>query len=76
MSLHSILINEFGRLRSGWRLLLYALAFIAASFLVATIAGGGYLAARAVYPSFPYPHYFADLTFQTETLLGRMRAND
>ena len=74
MGLHSILINEFGRLRSGWRLVLYVLAFIAASFLVATIAGAGYLAARAIYPSFPHPHYFADLIFRFSTLCAALIA--
>lgn len=31
-----IFINEFGRLRSGWRLLIYVFAFIAALFLLTT----------------------------------------
>src|SRR5215207_742345 len=34
--MHKIFINDFGRLRSGWRVLLYVFAFIAASFLLAT----------------------------------------
>ncbi|HEU4766301.1 MAG TPA: CPBP family intramembrane glutamic endopeptidase [Pyrinomonadaceae bacterium] len=74
MGLHTILINEFGRLRSGWRLLLYVFAFIAASFLVATVAGGAYLVGRAVYPSFPYPGYVADLIFRFSTLCAALIA--
>jgi membrane protease YdiL (CAAX protease family) len=32
-----VFINEFGRLRSGWRLLIFAAAFIALSILIATV---------------------------------------
>jgi CAAX protease family protein len=32
--MHKIFINEFGRIRSGWRLLLFAAAFLALTFLM------------------------------------------
>src|SRR5215216_5491870 len=35
--MRQIFINEFGRLRSGWRLLIFAAAFIALTFLIATV---------------------------------------
>ena len=35
--MHKIFINEFGRLRSGWRLLLFAGAFLALTFLMVTV---------------------------------------
>jgi membrane protease YdiL (CAAX protease family) len=35
--MRQIFINEFGRLRSGWRLLIFIAAFIALSFLLATV---------------------------------------
>jgi uncharacterized protein len=33
----NVFINEFGRLRSGWRLVIFAAAFIALSIMIATI---------------------------------------
>jgi uncharacterized protein len=38
--MHEIFINEFGRLRSGWRLVIFAAAFIALTFLIATVLRG------------------------------------
>ncbi len=35
--MREIFINEFGRLRSGWRLLIFILAFIALIFLITTV---------------------------------------
>jgi len=35
--MHKIFINDFGRLRSGWRLALFVGAFIVLSFLIATV---------------------------------------
>ena len=35
--MRNIFINEFGRLRSGWRLLIFAAAFIALTFLMVTV---------------------------------------
>jgi len=38
--MHEIFINEFGRHRSGWRLVIFAAAFIALTFLIATVLRG------------------------------------
>ena len=35
--MHYIFINDFGRLRSGWRLLVFAAAFIALTILITTV---------------------------------------
>lgn len=64
MDLYKIVFNEFGRLRSGWRLLLYAFAFIAAWFLAVSILWVIFLAARAAVPSFPYADYVAEIAFR------------
>lgn len=74
MDLHKIFINEFGRLRSGWRLLLYVFAFIAASFLLVTILRVVFVAARAAVPSFPYADYLAEITFRFGTLAAALIA--
>jgi uncharacterized protein len=71
---YNVFFNEFGRLRSGWRLLLYVFAFIAASFLLATILRVAFLAARAAAPSFPYADYLAEMTFRISTLAAALIA--
>jgi hypothetical protein len=38
-----IFVNDFGRLRSGWRTLIFALAFLAVFILIATILRAGYV---------------------------------
>lgn len=35
--MREIFINEFGRLRSGWRLLIFAVAFLALTFILVTV---------------------------------------
>jgi membrane protease YdiL (CAAX protease family) len=40
--MRQIFINDFGRLRSGWRLLLYVFAFIAAALFITTILRAAY----------------------------------
>lgn len=74
MTLHSVFINDFGRLRSGWRLVLYIFAFLAASFLITTILGGAYLVARAVLPPLPHREYIADLIFRISSLCAALAA--
>ena len=46
--MEKIFINEFGRLRSGWRVLLYALALVASSLLVVTVLRVAYFFALAL----------------------------
>lgn len=45
-----IFINDYGRLRSGWRLLAFVFAFIAASLLVTTVWRVLYVAVVAIVP--------------------------
>lgn len=66
--------NSFGRLRSGWRLLLYVFAFIAASFLLVTMLRGVFFVARSAVPSFPYADYLAEITFRFGTLAAALIA--
>lgn len=66
--------NSFGRLRSGWRLLLYLFAFIAASFLLVTVLRGLFFFARFAVPPFPYADYFAEIIFRFGTLAAALVA--
>ena len=56
--MHKILFNNVGRLRSGWRVLLFSAAFIAALLLLVTALRVIYLAFLAVGPQGP-PSPFA-----------------
>ena len=67
--MHKIFINEFGRLRSGWRLLMFIFAFIAAWFVLATVLRLAYAVVLAVAPPLPSPRFAADVIYRL-TLLG------
>ena len=69
MDLHGVIFNKFGRLRSGWRLAIYILAFIALWVLLETFVRIIYLAGRTLIPSSPYASYFANVAYRF-TLLG------
>lgn len=69
MDLYSVIYNKVGRLRSGWRLAIYILAFIALWILLETFVRIIYLAGRTLIPSYPYASYFANVAYRC-TLLG------
>jgi uncharacterized protein len=74
MVLHKIFINEFGRLRSGWRVLLFVFAFIAAWFLIATSLRIVYAAARTAAPSLPYAAFASDVIYRVSLLAAALVA--
>ena len=61
--MHKVFINEFGRLRSGWRVLIFAAAFFALSFLMATVLRLVFLVGGLVGPS-PGRQAIAELVFR------------
>ena len=50
MTLRQVFINDVGRLRSGWRLLVFVLTFIALLFLVTALVRVAYVVAIIVFP--------------------------
>lgn len=74
MTFRDIFINEFGRLRSGWRLVIYFAAFIALSFVWVVVLRGLYLAGSRVFPKFPYAEFAADAIFRLTLLLSALGA--
>ena len=74
MALSSIFFNEFGRLRSGWRMIFYFLAFIAASLLLVTILRAGFVIGRELAPSFRYAAFFSELTYRFSILAAALGA--
>jgi len=61
MTLHAIFINSVGRLRSGWRVLLYAFIFISLYFLMGTAAWIATGVLGSVVPTVPHSAYIADI---------------
>jgi len=72
--MHKIFINEFGRLRSGWRVLLFAFAFVAAAYLLATGVRVAYLALSAAAPQVSRFDFLANLIFRFYTLAAALAA--
>ena len=66
--MRKIFLNDVGRLRSGWRVLIFVLALIAISFLIATVLRAGYAIVTAFAPAIPHPGFVAELIFRTGLL--------
>lgn len=64
MGLRDIFINQFGRLRSGWRFALYVVLLILISILFETGLRLVYAIGRNFVPSFRYAGYAADFTYR------------
>jgi CAAX protease family protein len=73
MDLRKIFINKFGRLRSGWRLLLFVFAFIAISFLLSTALRIVYVLLHTV-PPVPHAEFFSDIIFRLSLLFSAVSA--
>src|SRR5918992_1664774 len=72
--MHKIFINDFGRLRSGWRAVIFVFAFIASSLLLATVLRVFYLVALAVLPQLPRVNLVAELIFRLALLAAALVA--
>ena len=64
-----IFLNDVGRMRSGWRALLFCAAVAVISILLATVLRFGYVLLLNFGPSRPYAPFVADLIFRF-TILG------
>src|SRR5690349_1490594 len=69
-----IFINDFGRLRSGWRLLIFVLVLIAVLFLFATLLRVAYLAFVQYEPTIPHIDFIADVIFRLTLMLAALGA--
>jgi hypothetical protein len=63
--MHKIFINEFGRIRSGWRVLLFICASIAAYVLLVTVLRVVYAILFAVAPSLRPSGFASEIIFRT-----------
>ncbi|MDQ2976598.1 MAG: CPBP family intramembrane metalloprotease [Acidobacteriota bacterium] len=69
MDLRQVFINPTGRLRSGWRLLIFLLAYISLLLLLTTLLRVIYAAAIQIVPGLRLGSYFENVTFRL-VLLG------
>src|SRR5215510_10510872 len=69
-----VFVNEFGRLRSGWRVLILVVAFAAALFLVTTVLRAVYLAAMLVVPERSYGEFVANVIYRFGLLAAALGA--
>ena len=74
MSLRNIFINEVGRLRSGWRAMLFVAALIAVWWLVATVLRVVYVIVLLATPQLRQPGPVADLIFRLSMLAAALIA--
>jgi membrane protease YdiL (CAAX protease family) len=72
--MRKIFINDFGRLRSGWRVLIFVLVFIAILFLLATLLRVAYFALVQFGPTIPHADFIADVIFRLTLMLAALGA--
>jgi membrane protease YdiL (CAAX protease family) len=72
--MRNLFINDFGRLRSGWRLLVFVLVFIAILLTIATALWFAYWAWVRFGPTIPRSGFIADVIFRLTMLLGALGA--
>jgi membrane protease YdiL (CAAX protease family) len=68
MQLRRFFINDVGRLRSGWRLLLFVCVFIAVSFLLGLCLRTAYVLVHQFLPPVPHGAFIADVIYRLTLL--------
>jgi membrane protease YdiL (CAAX protease family) len=71
--MQKIFINEFGRLRSGWRALLFCLGFMAILLVIVTVLRGVYVALHEIGPV-PGLEFLPDFIFRLSLLTAALGA--
>lgn len=74
MELHRLFINSVGRLRSGWRLAVFVLTYIAILFMVTSAARVLYALAIYFAPGQTLPNLLGDLVFRLIMLISSLVA--
>ena len=72
--MRTIFINDFGRFRSGWRLLLYILSVVAISFLLTIALRAVYAFATRTGLTLPGTHSVADTLYRLSLLITALAA--
>ena len=67
--MRKVFINDYGRLRSGWRVLIFGLAAIAVFYVLAAVLWAVYSVVSAIFPSLRFSRSIADVIYRF-TILG------
>lgn len=74
MNPQQLFINSAGRLRSGWRILVFTLVYIALLFLLSTVVRVAYAVGFQLAPGRGLGGYFEDLVFRLLLLIAALLA--
>lgn len=74
MDAHQIFINAAGRLRSGWRLLIFAFVYISLLFLLSSAARVVYAVTVRIVPGRSLGNYFENIVFRLILLVAALLA--
>jgi len=74
MDLRQVFINQYGRLRSGWRLVIFVAFVIALSFLLGTGIRIIFAIGSAVGLRLPYAGFLSDIVFRVTLLITALGA--
>jgi membrane protease YdiL (CAAX protease family) len=74
MILRQIFINDVGRLRSGWRLLLFVAAFMLFTLTFGTVLGVALALLHAIAPPIPHATFIADVIYRLILLASALLA--
>lgn len=72
--MHKIFINDVGRLRSGWRLVLFVFALIAASLFITIVLRTVYAGVVAVGPQIPHSDFVFEFIYRVGLLAAALAA--
>src|SRR5690242_21915272 len=74
MDIRTPFINEYGRLRSGWRLVVFLAAVIACYFLLSTLVWAGWSIVHATGVRIPFERSISELVYRFLLLAGALIA--
>lgn len=74
MGPRKLFLNDNGRLRSGWRIILFVLVFLAIYQIMSAVLWVAYLVATPLFTRVPYARYFQDLVFRSLLLCSALLA--
>jgi uncharacterized protein len=72
--MHKILFNEYGRLRSGWRVFLFLFLLLASSFVFVTALRVGYATLHTLIPRPSYASAIFELIFRCTLIISALGA--
>jgi len=72
--MRKIFLNDVGRLRSGWRVLIFLVTLVAISYLIATVLRVAYAVMAAFAPAIPQSGFIPDVIFRVSLLAAALGA--